>query len=81
MMQRIYLQTEIFTDLNHEFMVTGGSEGGGIVWEFGISMYTLSYLKQKHNKDLRYGTGNLAQYSVLTEIGKESEKEKKLVSV
>ena len=53
----------------------------GIVWEFGISMYTLSYLKQKHNKDLRYGTGNLAQYSVLTEIGKESEKEKKLVSV
>ena len=54
---------------------------GGIVWEFGIGMYTLSYLKQKSNKDLLYSTGTLAQYSVLTEIGKEFEKEKKLVWV
>ena len=71
----------MFTDLDHEFMVTGESEGGGIVWEFGIGMYTLSYLKQKSNKDLLYSIGNLAQYSGLNEIGKELEKEKKLVWV
>ena len=74
-------KTEMFTDLEHECIITGGSEAGGIVWEFGIGMYTLSYLKQKSNKDLLYRTGNLAQYSVLTEIGKEFEKEKKLVWV
>ena len=61
----------MFTDLDHEFMVTGESEGGGIVWEFGIGMYTLSYLKQKSNKDLLYSTGNLAQYSVISYKGKE----------
>ena len=71
----------MFTDLEHECIITGGSEVGGIVWEFGIGMYTLSYLKQKSNKYLLYSTGTLAQYSVLTKIGKKFEKEKKLVWV
>ena len=40
--------------------------GGGIVWEFGIHMYTLLYLKWITNKDLLYTTGNSAQYYVTT---------------
>ena len=53
----------------------GGGQGGGIGWEFGTDMYTLLYLKQITNKDLLYSTGNSAQYSVITYMGKESEKE------
>ena len=33
------------------------------------------YLKYITNKDLLYSTGNSAQYSVITEMGKEFEKE------
>ena len=40
-----------------------GEEGWkGIVWEFGIDMYTLVYLKWKTNKDLHYSTKNSAQF-------------------
>ena len=41
-------------------------EGGGIVREVGIDMYTLLYLKRITNKDLLYSTGNSAQYYVTT---------------
>ena len=50
-------------------MVTSGGKagvGGGINWETGIDKYTLT------NKDLLYSTGNSSQYSVMTDIGKES---------
>ena len=51
------------TDLKNEFTVTRDEKwGGGIVREFGIDMYTLLYLKWIFNKDLRYSTGNSAQY-------------------
>ena len=53
----------------------GEGWGGGIDWEFGIDMYTLLYLKQITNKDLLYSTGNSAQYSVITQMGKIFEKE------
>ena len=43
---------------------------GGIVREFGMDMYTLLYLKWITNKDLLYSTGNSAQYSVITSLGK-----------
>ena len=49
--------------------------GGGIVREFGTDMYTLLYLKRITNKYLLYSTGNCAQYSVTTYLGKEFEKE------
>ena len=42
----------------------GEGEGGGIVREFGIDMYTLLCWKWITNKDLRYSTGNSAQYYV-----------------
>ena len=32
------------TDLDNEFMITGGVGGSGIDWEFGIVMYVLLYL-------------------------------------
>ena len=35
--------------------------GGGIVWEFGMDMYTLPHLKWIINKDLLYSKGNSAQ--------------------
>ena len=46
----------------------------GIVREFGIDMYILC-LKQIANKDLLHSTGSSAQYSVVTYIRKEFEKE------
>ena len=38
-------------------------------------MYTILYIKQISNKDLLYSTGISTQYSVVTYVGKESEKE------
>ena len=49
--------------------------GEGIVREFGMDMYTLLYLKWITNKDLLYSTGNSAQCSVITKMGKEFEEE------
>ena len=45
-------------------MVGGGEEGIG--GDFGTDMYTLLYLKWISIKDLLYGTGNSAQYSITT---------------
>ena len=45
-------------------------------WEFGRDMYTLPlHLKWITIKDLLYSTGNSAQYSAITYVGKEFEKE------
>ena len=63
------------TVLENKFMVTRSEEWlGGIDWEFGIDMYILC-LKQIANKDLLHSTGSSAQYSVVTYIRKEFEKE------
>ena len=43
--------------------------------EVGINIYTLPYIKQIINKDLLYSIRNSTQYSVITYMGKESEKE------
>ena len=48
----------------------GKDEGEGIGRQFGMEMYTLLYSKQITNKDLLYSTGNSAQYSVVTQMGK-----------
>ena len=48
---------------------------GGINQEFEINIHTLLYIKQIINKDLLYSTGNSTQYSVITYMGKEYEKE------
>ena len=49
-------------------------KGEEINQEFGINIHTLLY-KQIINKDLVHSTENSAQYSVITYMGKESEKE------
>ena len=50
------------TDFENKLIITRGQGcGEGIVWEFGIDMYTLLYLKQITNKDLLYSMGNSAQ--------------------
>ena len=43
--------------------------GGGIVWEFGMDMYTLPHLKWIINKDLLSNTGNSAQRYVAAWMG------------
>ena len=40
----------------------------------GIDIYTLLYMERMVNRVLRYSTGNSTQYSIITYIGKESEK-------
>ena len=45
---------------------TGRADGGGIVKEFGIDMYTMLYLKWITNKDLLCSTGNSIQYYITT---------------
>ena len=42
---------------------------------FGTSIYTRLHIKQILNKDLLYSIGNSTQHSVITYMGKESEKE------
>ena len=57
-------------------MVTKGETlGGGIQREVGIDMYTLLYVEWMSNNDLLYSTGKCTQWSVVTYLGKESEKE------
>ena len=45
---------------------------------FRINTYTLLYIKQRINKDLLYSTGKSTQYSVMTYMGKESKKVRKV---
>ena len=64
------------TDIENKLMVTKGEMWrGGINQELGIKIYTLLYIKWIIKKDLLYSTGNSTQYSVITYIRKESEKE------
>ena len=53
----------------------GGKAEGGMNWEIGIDIYILICIKWIINKDLLYSTGNSSQYSVITYMEKESEKE------
>ena len=46
----------------------------GINQEFGVKIYTVLYIKQINNKDLLHSTGNYIQYLVITDNGKDSEK-------
>ena len=55
-------------------MVTKG-EMRGLNQQFGVNIYVLLYIKQVTNKDLLHGTGKSTQFSVITYMGKESEKQ------
>ena len=62
-------------------MVTKGERGERINEEFGINIYIHTTTYKIINKDLLYSPENSTQYSVKTRMGKESEKEKKLICV
>ena len=44
----LFTKQNILTNLENELLVAGGRMGKEIVRDFGINMYTLSYLK--HNQ-------------------------------
>ena len=78
MIQKTYLQNRNrFTDFENKFKVTKAQEmlGGGMDWDFGIGICTLLYMEWLINEDLLHSTGNSPQYSVITFMGKVSEKE------
>ena len=56
-----------------------GSQRGtmeeGMDWGFGMGICTLLYVGWMVNGNLLYSTRNSTQYSVMTYMGKESEKE------
>ena len=43
----------------------GEGNGGGLVWEFGVSRCKLVYIEWINNKVLLYSTGNYIQYPVI----------------
>ena len=47
----------------------------GLNWDTEIDIHTLLFIKQITNKDLLYSTKNSIQYSVMTYMGKGTEKE------
>ena len=48
-------------------------EGVEMNWEMGTDRYRVLSIKQITDKDLLYSTGNAAQCSAMTHVGKESE--------
>ena len=49
--------------------------GEVINWKSRINIYRPVYIRYITNTDLLYNIGNFTQYSVITHMGKESEKE------
>ena len=52
-----------------------------IDWGFGTGTCTLRSMEPLANRDLLCSTGNSIQYSVVVDVGKESEKQRKCVYV
>ena len=69
------------TQKTNLWLPKGKGVGGGKNQEVGININTLLYIKQISSKDLLYSTGNSTQYSIITYIGKEYEKEERYVYV
>ena len=55
-----------------------GKGRGEINQKFESNIYILLHIKQINNNDILYRTGNYIQYSIITYMGKESEKEEKI---
>ena len=60
---------------NQTYGYPKGKMREGINQEFWINIHILLYIKQIINKGPLYSTGDSSQYSVITYMGKESEKE------
>ena len=69
------IQTSLFTKQKQNGPTDTNEEGWGRAgWAPGADTDTLLYLKQITSKALLYSTGNSARYSVITQMGEESEK-------
>ena len=69
------VETDSQTQKTNLWLPTGKGRGVVINQEVGINIYTILYIKQIINKNLLCSTMNSSQYSVITYMGKESEKE------
>ena len=58
-------------DTENRLAVAKRRGGGGMDWEFGISIDKLVYIGWMNNKVLLSSTGNSLQHSVLTHNAKE----------
>lgn len=67
------MQNRITDIENNEFITTEEERGKGINWEIRIDTHTLRYIKQIISKNLLFGTGNGAQFSAVTYMGKETK--------
>ena len=65
---------ERLKDFHNKFMVTKGERWGRGGW-IGCGICTLLYTEWIVKGDLLYSIENSTQYSVITYMGKESEKE------
>ena len=61
-------------DAENRLVVAKRRGGGGIDWEFGISIDKLVYIGWINNKVLQYSTWNYIQYLVTNHNRKEYEK-------
>ena len=67
-------ETDSQTSKTNLWLQKGMCIGGGMDWGFGIGICTLQYMEWMFNGDLLYSIRNSTQYSVITYMGKESEK-------
>ena len=63
------------TDSEKLMLAKGDKWEIGMDWGFGIGICTLRCVEWSASENLLYSTGHLAQYSVITYKGKESERE------
>ena len=76
MQMNIFTKQKRLIDFEHKFIVTKEERSrGGMDWGFGTGICTLLHMESMVSRDLLYSTGNSIQYSVITSMGKESEKE------
>ena len=66
---------ELFTKQKHILTLKTNLPKGTGLGEGWTGMCTLLHMEWMINGDLLYSTGDSAQYSVITYMGKESEKE------
>ena len=70
---RLWKQTH--GDQREQVLGGGGRRGGGMDWGSGTGTCTLRSMEELANGDLLSSTGSSMYYSVITYMGKESERE------
>ena len=72
----LFTKQNRLTGIKNKLWLPKGKCGGEeINQELEINILTVLYIREITNKGLLYGTGNSTQYSVITHMRKEYEKE------